>query len=90
MGNFKEFITENAQQEEIVKRAMTSLYYQKGYDPETIGKMPIQNLMQDIQELGLLPEPSGKIQLERFAAMVKMAANMHNNNMQITPTTEDE
>jgi len=85
MGSFKEFITENAQQEEIVKRAMTRLYYQKGYDPETIGKMPIQNLMQDIQELGLLPEPSEEIQLERFAAMIKLAANLAHNNMPITP-----
>lgn len=86
MGNFKTFI-ENTEQEGLVAKVMTKLFYGLGIDQDAIAKMPIKDLMNSIAHTGFVPQ---EITPVRFAAMVKMAANMHNNNMQITPTTEDE
>ena len=86
MGTFKTFI-ENAEQEGLVSRVMTKLFYGLGLDHATIAQMPIKDLMNSIAQTGFLSQEIAPV---RFAAMVKMAANMHNNNMQITPTTEDE
>lgn len=86
MGTFKTFI-ENTEQEGLVGRVLTKLYYGLGLDQETIAKMPIKDLMNSISQVGFMSQDITPV---RFASMVKMAANMHNNNMQITPTTEDE
>lgn len=86
MGTFKTFI-ENTEQEGLVGRVLTKLFYGAGLDHAAIAQMPIKDLMNYITQVGFMSQDITPI---RFAAMVKMAANMHNNNMQITPTTEDQ
>jgi len=75
MKTFKTFFESKKNQEYEVNRAITSLLYQKGYDLPTISKMPIEQLLADIQSLSLLPTTSWLP--ARFAAMIKHFAKIN-------------
>ncbi len=79
MKTFKEF-SENREQDQAAYRALNALTYSKGYEVAQIAKMPLQQLMTDIQELYLLPTESWG--LDRFAAMIKsIATDMNTPNI---------
>jgi len=86
MKTFKQYVENRYSQEHAVTRAMTQLCYGKGYTPESIEGMDNKQLISDIQNMSLLPTTSWSV--GRFAAMIKIAARMHTENMPIHPAKE--
>ena len=86
MGSFKKYM-ENQDQEDLVSKAMTKLYYQAGLSPDKIANTDLATLSNLLQQFQMVDPNS--VSPARFAAMVKLAARMSVNNMQITPDEEE-
>jgi len=86
MKTFKQYVENRNSQEYSITRAINQLCYGKGYTPEAIERIPSQQLIADIEEMSLLPTASWPV--GRFAAMIKIAARMHTENMPLHQAKE--
>lgn len=86
MKTFKQYV-ENQEQEDMASKAITKLYYNNKISPDMIANMDIRELDELLQQFQII-DPT-EISPIRFAAMVKLAARMSTNKMQITPQTDE-